>query len=63
MPTYVVLNGKHWKTESGKQVAYPKGSKVELAEEVAASFPGRFRLVAESEPDPEPEEKAPARKK
>jgi len=46
MPKYTVLNGKHWVNEHGTLTAYAKGQTVELPEEVAASFHGRFALVA-----------------
>lgn len=45
MPTYTVLNGKHWVNINGTLKPIAKGETVELPEEVAASFPGRFALV------------------
>lgn len=45
MPIYTVLNGKHWINDKGTLRPIAKGETVELPEEVAASFPGRFALV------------------
>lgn len=56
MAMYTVLQGKHWVKEGGQLKSYPKGSQVELTEEEAAAFPGRFALVVE------PEEEKPAPK-
>lgn len=58
MPTYTVLNGKHWVNINGTLKPFAKGETVELPKEVAESFPGRFALVEPAAPPADEGKKA-----
>ena len=54
MPKYTVVAGKHHvRNKDGSETAVPQGGTVEMTEEQAAKFPGKFALAAVVE-EPKP---------